>query len=450
MRFGDHYKEKPRTDIERRLSAYRSDHKVKVWNAFVDTDLAGINDDDFSIVPRLLPESYWPTLRERVYLITKFALSLLSLPEREIRAIVPNGPVRDYLIDELEVLRFRSGRITGSFRYDMAIVGPPTREHPPCLLEINEIGFDGLSRSTLFQNVLLELIPELRPRVRNLDTAAAEVRNMLRLGNRMARIQYDGYNWDEEILYKTAKRMGCELKLISPAQFGQKIDKDSPLARVLPLRINRGRVTFGDQWQPDAVNFSFAYELKDYKETPSMYRSLVRARTPQYGPFLTGLIAAKTILVLLDDPLLRRKLLGSSSRLASSVLPAHLLSSPDADALLHEPQDWVLKHADGCGGERVFMDEELERQLRRIPPKRRHEWILQRKVKLNLIDVNGILSRPKQAIADLGVFVQYDWANGRFLHFEVGGLMSRATNRSLKVNVCRGGLQVAVFLDRAH
>ena len=451
MKFPRYHHEKPHRDVEKMLSAYNHvKHKTNVWNAFVDSDLPGVNDDDFSIIPRVLPASYWPTLRQSVYLITKFALRLLSLPEREIRAIVPNGPVRDHLLDELEVLRFRRGRITGSFRYDMAIVGPPDEDHPPFLLEINEIGFDGLARSTFFQKTLLDLMPELRARLRSLDTAAAEVRNMQRLGKRVARIQYDDYNWDEQYFLKIAQQMGSEMRLISPTQFGRKIGKDSPLLEKRPLKIINNRVTFGDPWRPDAVNMSFAYGLKDYREGHKMYRSLVEAKTPQYGPFLTGLVAAKTVLVLLDDPLLRKKLLGSSKLLASSILPAHLLSGPMATTSLQNPRDWVLKQTDGCGGEQVFMNRDLERQLRRIPVRERHEWVLQKKTKLNLIGVNGLLSRPKQAISDLGVFVQYDWADNRFLNFEIGGLMTRATNRSLKVNVSGGGSQVAVLLDRAR
>jgi hypothetical protein len=62
--------------------------------------------------------------------------------------------------------------------------------------------------------------------------------------------------------------------------------------------------------------------------------------------------------------------------------------------------------------------------------------------------VNGILSNRKKAIGDLGVFIQYDWENGKFNHFEVGGLMCRATNKSLKVNVSAGGTQVAVMLEK--
>jgi hypothetical protein len=125
------------------------------------------------------------------------------------------------------------------------------------------------------------------------------------------------------------------------------------------------------------------------------------------------------------------------------------LSSSEAAMALHTPGDWVIKHTDGFGGKQVFMDRELEKCVRNVKPRNRHEWVLQRKTKLNLIDVNGILSKPKQAIADLGVFVEYDWSRGKFSHFEVGGLMSRATNKSLKVNVSSGGLQAAVLLDRS-
>jgi hypothetical protein len=447
MRFPGYHHERPSRDLAARLARHdHYDHKVAVWNAFVDSELPGVTDDDFAILPRVLPMSYWPTLHRSVHLITLFAMRLLSLPEREIRAIVPRGPVRDHLLDELEVLRYRSGRITGSFRYDMAIVGPPDKAHPPQLLEINEIGFDGLARSSYFQKTLLELMPELRGRLKSLDTAAAEIHNMRRLGRRMARFQYDDYNWDELYLHQTARRLGSELRLISPAELGLSIDhEDVPLLEQKRITIGSDRRVSIGGWRPDAVNMSYAYELKDYLEGHSLYRRLVRSRTPQYGPFLTGLVAAKTILVLLADHALRRKLLGDAGAAANSILPARLLSDGGAP---DNPREWVLKHVDGCGGELVFMNRELERRLRRIEAGRWHEWVLQRKTRLNLIDVHGIRSRPKQAIADLGVFVQYDWAGGRFRHFEIGGLMARATNKSLKVNVSSGGLQVAVLLDQ--
>ena len=75
------------------------------------------------------------------------------------------------------------------------------------------------------------------------------------------------------------------------------------------------------------------------------------------------------------------------------------------------------------------------------------EWVVQNRVKLNVIEIDGFLSKPKKTIADLGVFCQYDWSKGKFNHFEVGGFISRATNTSWKVNVSSGGAQVGVMFS---
>ncbi len=449
MKFVNYHLERPKRALDRQLKkACDGDLKIAVWNAFVDSELPGITDDDFSIRPRVLPASYLPSIKRTAYLITKFTMKLLSLPEQEIRAIIPRGPIRDHLLDGLEVLKYRNGRITGSYRFDMAIVDPPDPRHPPQLLEINEIGFDGLARSTFFQKTLIDLLPQFRNRFKSLDTAAAEVRNMQRLGNKVARIQYDSYNWDEEYLVKTGQKMGSEIRLVSP--FGLDLEPDQDDTRLLEqksVKLINGRTAVGGSWFPDSINFSFAYTLSDYLEGHSLYRDIVRSKTPQYGPFLTGLVAAKTILTLLDDPVLQKRLLGQSNLLGTSILPAELLSETQKSTS-ELRKDGVLKFTDGCGGKEVFMNQELVRQLARIPKNRRHEWVVQKKTKLNLIELDGILSRPKQAIADLGVFVQFDWSRGKFQHFEVGGLMTRATNKSLKVNVSSGGCQVAVLLDR--
>lgn len=424
-----------------------SDQKATIWNEFVDSDMEGVTDDDFSILPRLLPASYMPVITKTAKDITTFTLRLLTLPEKEIRAIVPRGPIRDFLLDELKVVKHRPRRLTGSYRFDMAIVGPPDKYHPPQLLEINEIGFDGLARSSYFQKSLLKHMPEFSKKIISLDTAAAEVKNMMRLGKKIARVQYDCYNWDEEYLRRTAERLGAELHLVSPTHFGCGLDKDFPLLKIEPFTFPKGRVQVGEHLKPDALNMSFAYSLKDYKDGYDLYSKIIRSKTPQYGPFITGLVASKTVLILLADPMLRRKLLGSSSRLQDSILPAYSLQY-NSQTALENSGELVIKHADGFGGEQVFMDKELVRTIKKTPKSKHHEWVLQKKTKLNSIDVNGLLSRPKKAISDLGVFVQYDWENGKYRHFEVGGLMSRATNKGLKVNVSSGGLQVAVMLER--
>lgn len=449
MNLTKYYHEKPSIHTKRILQGYDNpDHKTALWNAFVDSGLDGINDDDFSILPRLLPASYLPTIEKTCKDITTFLMRLLSLPEAEIRAIIPRGPVRDYLMDELEVLRFRPKRITGSFRFDLAIVGKPDANHPPQLLEVNEIGFDGLARSSFFQKTLLELMPELKKRVISMDTAAAEVRNMSRLGDDIARIQYDCYNWDEEYLKITADRMGKRLHLVSPSQFKTKIDKkDFPLLDKKLFSFPNNKVQVGKDLRPDAMNMSFAFTLSDLKRDAAIYKKLIQSKTPQYGPLITSLVASKAMLILFSDESLRKKLLGSSEKLKKSILPAFSLEG-NVDKVRAHYHDLVIKHTDGFGGEQVFMDMELLKQVDKTPAARHHEWVMQKKTQLNTIDVNGILSRKKNAISDLGVFVHYDWEDGKFRHFEVGGLMTRATNHSLKVNVSSGGLQVAVMLDK--
>jgi len=449
MKFKNYYHETPSRRAYAILKSYdNNDHKTAVWNTFVDAPFEGISDDDFSIYPRLIPASYLPVIEKTAKDVTAFTLKLLSLPIAEIEAIVPRGPVRDFLIKELGVLKHRPKRLTGSFRFDMAIVGKPDAHHPPKLLEINEIGFDGLARSTYFQNTLLSLMPDLKKHVIAMDTAAAEVRNMRRLGKYIARLQYDCYNWDEEYLRFTADNMGSKLQLISPTQFNNKINaKHFPLLEKEKFHFRNGKVWVGKE-RPDALNMSFAFDLKDYERDAAFYAKLVSSKTPQYGPLITGLVASKTILILLNDPALRRKLLGSEERLKQAILPAYSLQG-NVEEVKNHVETFVLKHADGFGGQQVFMDKELLQRLKKIPKHRQHEWVLQQKTKLNTIDVNGILSKPKKAIADLGVFVHYDWQDGKFRHFEVGGLMTRATNKSLKVNVSSGGLQAAVMLDRS-
>ncbi len=448
MNFKNYYHENSSSDVRKSLQHLNlGDHKIAVWNAFVDSNLMDVTDDDFSVLPRLLPASYLPVIKKNAKDVTTFCLRLLSLSEKEIRAIVPRGPIRDFLIDDLEVLRFRPKRLTGSFRFDMAVVGPPNSTHPLQLLEINEIGFDGLARSSFFQKTLLDLLPQLKKRVISMDTAAAEVRNMQRLGTHTARIQYDCYNWDEEYLLQTAEQMGARVHLISPEQFNCKIDDDFPLLKKEKFSFQKGRVKIGARLIPDALNMSFAFGLSDYKKGRELYAKIIRSQTPQYGPFVTGLVASKTILILLNDPLLRRKLLGSSSKLQNSILPAFSLER-QREQVLARSNSLVLKHVDGFGGQQVYMGQDLVRQLKKVKTRQEHEYVLQKKTLLNSIDVDGILSRPKRAISDLGVFVHYDWQNGQYRHFEVGGLMSRATNKGLKVNVSSGGLQVAVMLER--
>jgi uncharacterized circularly permuted ATP-grasp superfamily protein len=192
----------------------------------------------------------------------------------------------------------------------------------------------------------------------------------------------------------------------------------------------------------------YSFELQDYLRAPAMYQKLVRSQTPQYSPFLTGLVASKAILVLLSDKVLRQKLLGSSRPLENTLLEAQMLAG-QRETVLGQPENFVLKHVDGLGGEKVFFDGQLEQKVRAIPRNQENQWVIQERTKLNVLELEGTLSRKRKVISDLGVFVQYDWSQGAFRHFEVGGFITRATSKTYKVNVSEGGLQIPVFFDRS-
>jgi hypothetical protein len=423
-------------------------HKTNMWNAFSDSGLSDILEQDCSIYPRILPGSYLPVIKKSARDITELVMKLISLPEKEAMAIFPKGPVRDFLLNELKVIKYRPDRLVGSMRFDMAIVGEPSVNNPPKLLEINEIGFDGLARMPFIHDTLFDLMPELRKKYFSLDTSSAEIKNMKRLGKGLARFQTDCYNWDEECLLRRAKEKKYDLRLITPTCYGLDVEvADYPFLKEEKIFIKDGKIRVGKDWWPESYMVSFALTIEDYIETKDFYAKLVREKVPHYGPFVTGLFASKSILAILADPHIRRKMLGSSSRLSQTILPASVLEEVKGEVLLN-PEKYVIKHIDGFGGEQVFMDQELVKTIKNIPAKKLHEWIIQKRVNLNTIGIDGILSSPKKAISDLGVFVQYDWSNGKFNHFEVGGFLSRATNTSLKVNISSGGSQVGVMFSK--
>jgi hypothetical protein len=426
--------------------------KVDLWNAFAHSKLLGINDHDCSALPRILPASYLPNIRRTCRDFTETLMRILSLPGDKMRKLLPPTPISDYLIDQLGVLAHRHNRLTGSLRFDMAIVGPAGPNNPPKLMEVNDIGFDGTGRSSFIQSTILKLFPALRQKVLCLDTAASEIRNMRRLGRHFVRFQYEMYNWEEEVLLMKAARAGLDMRMVSPAAFRVDLDEDCTQLTRERIRVENGRIVVGkDHPPPNAFQLAYSFELKDFEEAPTLFRTLIRSRTHQYSPFITGLIATKTILTVLGEQGTLAHFLGKAraDRLMRSIVPARLLDGNEAMAR-RQADRLVLKFADGMGGEHVFVGRDLLGRIAHIPKAERKYWVLQDRIDLNTIDVSGFLSRPRRVVADLGAYIHYDWNGKRFTHFNVGGFITRATSRGFKVNVSGGGLQVPVMFDRSR
>lgn len=449
LKFVGHYLEQDTPEIKKLRKSSRRVSKLKkdMFATFQDSKLPEILDADCAIFPRVLPASYFKTIEKTSREICTAVMKLISLPEKEVKAIFPKGPNRDYLINELKILKYRNSRVCGSLRFDMAIVGEPTANNPPKLLEINEIGFDGLARFPFIHDVLFKIAPELRKKYFVFDTTTAEIKNMRRFGQSLVRLQPESYNWDEILLHRRAQEMKFDLRLISPTQYGYDINqKKFPLMGVEKLKVKNGKLQFG-QWMPDSLMMSFALNEEDFIENHDMYAQIIRQKVKHYGPLITSLFASKAILAILADPMIRRMTLGSESILQDSILPARML--PDSRELaLTYPNEYVIKHVDGFGGEQVFMDQQLKNTIYRMHPKKVHEWVLQERVKMNILNLDSFLAKPRKTIADIGVFCMYDWHRDHFKHFEVGGFISRATNTSWKVNVSSGGAQVGVMFRK--
>lgn len=434
----------------RRLFEKRTSHDLKIalWNAFVDSGLTEICDDDCSALPHILPLSYLPAITSLCRDLTEFLMKFLSFPREELERLLIPTPITDYLIHQLGALDHRKRRMVGSLRYDFALEGKPSPNNQPKLLEINDIGFDGVGRSSFMQETLFSLFPELRKKVRAFDTAHSEVETMRRLGRKILRVQYGLYNWEEEVVAHKANARGVHLMMVTPQEFHIPVD-DLPLLSCEHIDVKKRKLVVGkDQRAVDAAQIGFSLELEDLREGKNLFRKIIAADTPMFSPLLTALIAPKSTLVTLCNETLQRALLGKARarRMKACLIPAWLLSGKTED-LKRRYQSRVIKHVDGMGGEQVFLGKDALKKLHSIARARLCEWVVQERVKLNTIDVDGFLSRPRRVISDVSAYVHYDWNGKRLTHFKVGGFITRATNRSLKVNVSGGGIQVPVMFD---
>ena len=449
LRFKNHHLESDTPEIKKMRSQKSRVKQIKqdIEKEFRDSRLPEILDADCAIFPRVFPADYFKTIYKTAFDISTAIMKLISLPEKEVKAIFPRGPNRDYLINEFKILKYRQNRVCGSLRFDMAIVGDPHLDNPPKLLEINEIGFDGLARFPFIHEVLFKVMPELKNKYKVYDTTRAEIKNMQRFGRSLVRLQPESYNWDEILLHRQAEKMGFDLRLISPTQYGYDINrKKYPLMGVEKLVVKNGKIKLGN-WMPETLMMSFALNEEDFVENHEMYQKIIHQQVRQYGPLITSLFASKAILSILADPLIRRMTLGSEEHLKNAILPARMMPEY-RDRALVQPEQFVIKHVDGFGGQQVFMDEQLLRTIKKTPPKNAHEWVLQERIKMNTLKLDSFQGHPRTTIADLGVFCMYDWRGDHFKHFEVGGFIARATNTSWKVNVSSGGAQVGVMFRK--
>ena len=78
---------------------------------------------------------------------------------------------------------------------------------------------------------------------------------------------------------------------------------------------------------------------------------------------------------------------------------------------------------------------------------------MQKRLKLNTLDVDPVPSGPRRGIVDLAVYVCFDYdstrpVSNRLRDFYIASLFTRCSGDKLKVNVAQGGCVVPVFVAR--
>jgi len=110
------------------------------------------------------------------------------------------------------------------------------------------------------------------------------------------------------------------------------------------------------------------------------------------------------------------------------------------------PHDWarlVLKHNFGCSGKKVFVGNAIEKMYRNI--EQPQEWIIQQRVELNQMFTRLLYSQAQPLRMDLGVFVHYEYIDGKLVHFKITGMISRGSH-NYRVNLNLGGASIPVFV----
>ncbi len=100
----------------------------------------------------------------------------------------------------------------------------------------------------------------------------------------------------------------------------------------------------------------------------------------------------------------------------------------------------------------VFFDDEIVEQIK-APGFDRTDWCLQRRIRLNTIDVDPVPNGPRKGISDLAVYVCFDYdptrlVNKRLRDFYIASLFTRCSGDNLRVNVSRGGCVVPVYVSK--
>jgi hypothetical protein len=186
------------------------------------------------------------------------------------------------------------------------------------------------------------------------------------------------------------------------------------------------------------------FTLPDVRQFGELLAGVIRSPTTVYisHPRVEYTSNKGVLPLLCDERFLRSELqISDPQNVTRYVTPTRSL----ADGGFPKRRAWrdlVVKHNFGAGGEGVFVGEAIENAEAQV--KDPATWIVQDRHELNQMYAKLLLTNDRPLRMDLGVFVNYDFEDGKLQHVKVAGMVARGSNKLL-VNVTQGGAAIPVY-----
>lgn len=418
--------------------------RKQFFSAIIDDRYLGPDLEDFSLVPRVFPASYMRVIEDAARHLTGAVLTLASKDKQFILKHLSTDARWNTLIERHGILDRAPTRLVGELRYDFAIAGPLTADNPPQLMEINGAALGLYAFASFLPRTLKALIA--LDHLTYTDVAESFVDLCRRVGPQIASFFPGNLFWGDHLLAQ-----GMEsLHLITPV--------DVPNAHLWP-RLRHADWRFDDDgkltlfidgaWQRmDGFRWARVFTPRDIEKFGDLLAGVMRSPGTVYMSHPRVEFASnKGVLPLLCNArFLRTELhVAEPANVMRYVTPSRSL----ADVGFPERRDWkdlVVKHNFGSGGDGVFVGEAIEEAAAKVDDPA--AWIVQDRHELNQMYARLLFTSDRPLRMDLGVFVNYDFADGKLQYLRVAGVVARGSNRPL-VNVTQGGAAIPVLWPNA-
>ncbi|MBI9075493.1 MAG: hypothetical protein JEZ02_08800 [Desulfatibacillum sp.] len=422
-----------------------SELRKDVFGSIIDQGYPGSKLEDISLIPRIIPRSHMERIEEACKNLTGAILALASKNKEFLLKHLHPDSRWEKLIHRHGVLDSVPRRMIGELRYDFALCGPLTEDNPPLVMEVNAGALGGVVYASLIPKIIKQHVPNL-DHLSVYDLSEHFVHLCRRIGPHIANFSVGEYSWGESVLADYIREK-VHFHMVTPVEISD-IEYWPGLKRAQWSfdQDKRLRLLLDGHWQAmDGFRWSRILEHNDIDRFGALLEAVGNGPTTYISPLRMDYVCHKGILPLLFDANFLSQELGiqDTQKVLQHVIPCWQYSNHGFPPS-HERKNLVLKQNFGCSGKKVFVGHGMDEMNGKIY--RPEEWVIQKKVDLNQMFSRLMYSQDRPVRMDLGVFVHYDYVDGRLEYCKVTGMLCRGSQR-YKVNLNLGGACIPVLVN---